>query len=71
MVMATLKEQIGTRIKSLRERAGISGNAFAAKAGISQPHLWQVENGEKEASMAMLKKIADALGVPLNELMPR
>lgn len=68
--MSTTTDRIGQRVKSLRERAGFSGNAFAKKAGISQPYLWEIENGETEPSISSLEKIADALGVKLKALIP-
>lgn len=69
--MATFQERIGERITHLRERLEMSGNALAKKAGISQPYLWQIEAGEKDPPASTLKQIADALGVPTKDLLPR
>lgn len=68
--MSTITNRIGERIKSLREKAGFSGNAFAKEAGISQPYLWEIENGRTEPSISSLEKIAKALGTTLKSLIP-
>ncbi len=68
--MATYQERVGTMIRKLREKAGVSGNALAKAAGISQPYLWQIENGEHDPPAGTLKKIADALGVSAKKLLP-
>lgn len=68
--MSSTTDRIGQRIKALREKANISGNALARKAEISQPYLWEIENGETEPSISSLEKIAKALGVTVKALFP-
>lgn len=66
--MSMSQEQLGIVIADLREKAGISGNELAKRAGISQPYLWQIEQGEKDPPLSTISAIADALGVPLKKI---
>ncbi len=50
-----------------RERAGLSGRALAAKAGISLSYLTEIESG-KPGSVAAIKALAEALNVPMETL---
>lgn len=68
--MSILTNRIGERVKKLRKKAGVSGNAFAKLAEISQPYLWEIENGQTEPSISTLEKIAKALNVSLKALIP-
>ncbi|RYG37861.1 ImmA/IrrE family metallo-endopeptidase [bacterium] len=51
-------------LKRARELRGLSANALAARVGVSQPALSQIESGRINASPETVRKIADALGVP-------
>ena len=55
----------GAAIKALRQAYGWRGTKFAAACGISHGHLFNVENGAKQASPELLRRIADTLGIPL------
>ncbi len=51
-----------------REHRGLGVNALARAANISAPYLSEIENGSKPGSAAVLKKIASALEIDLDEL---
>jgi DNA-binding XRE family transcriptional regulator len=51
-----------------REHRGFSGEALAARAGITQAFLSQIETGKREGSISTMKSIADALGLTIDEL---
>lgn len=55
----------GQAIKALREAHGWKGTKFAHAAGISHPHLFNIESGKKKPSPDVIRRIADTLGVPL------
>lgn len=63
-------EQIGGLVRLQRERKKLSGNALAKLVGVSQPYLWQIEDGQIDVPASTLKAIADALGVSARELIP-
>jgi transcriptional regulator with XRE-family HTH domain len=41
---------------------------LAAKAGISKPYLSQLESGKRRGGLGVLKKIAQALNISLEDL---
>lgn len=57
-----------TTISELRTRAGMTQAALAEAAGITRPYLSQIENGERNLSLALQKRLADALGCDPREL---
>lgn len=63
-----IKEQIGARIKELRQTTGLSQEKFALKIGMDRTYYASVENGKRNISIVNLDKIANGLGVSLSEL---
>jgi len=55
----------GATIKLLRTAEGISQTHLAERLGISRSYLCQVEKGVREPSLALIKRTAEDLGVPL------
>ena len=60
--------KIEDKIRRVRLRKGITQNQIAEKIGISQPTYAQWENGKRKPKLETLKKIADALEVPVSTL---
>lgn len=59
----------GERLKTLREFAGLSQHALAAKSGVSRATIAALELGRYQGALARtLDKLASALGVPLTQL---
>jgi transcriptional regulator with XRE-family HTH domain len=60
---------LGSTIKRLRKRQDLEQQELAAKAGVSQPYLSKLEAGRmKNPTLDVLRKLAKALGVTLEEL---
>lgn len=59
------KLNIGQRLRDLREKAGLTQNGLALKAGMSQTHLRRVELGQAGITVDHLEIICDALGISL------
>ncbi|QFZ75068.1 helix-turn-helix domain-containing protein [Streptomyces fagopyri] len=59
----------GLLIRRRRIELGHGMNRFAALAGISGAALSRIENGQRQPRPETLKKITDALGCPLREVM--
>lgn len=55
-------------VKVWREFRGLVQKELAAKAGISKAYLSQIEIGKRTGRANVLKAIADALGVTIDEL---
>ncbi len=60
--------EIGETIRFLRERQQLRQGDLAKKAGMSQAQLCHIEKARGIPSVRTLRRIADALGVPLSEL---
>jgi transcriptional regulator with XRE-family HTH domain len=62
--------QIGSLIKSLRGRLGLSQAQYSERAGVPQPTLSRLESGRiQEPSMALVSRIVAALGVDLSRML--
>ena len=55
-------------IRVWREHRGFSVKVLAERAGIAPAHLSQIETGKREGTVATVKKLADALGVTVDDL---
>jgi ribosome-binding protein aMBF1 (putative translation factor) len=54
--------------RSLRLRRGLSQADLAKRIGTQQSNIARIEAGREDPTMARARKIADALGVTLDEL---
>jgi DNA-binding XRE family transcriptional regulator len=55
-------------IRVWREYRGLSQQQLAEQAGISKPYLSQLEAGRREASQRVIRRLAAALRVDLDDL---
>jgi len=60
---------LGYRVRSARARRGLSRKLLAADSGVSERYLAQLEAGQGNVSILLLRQIANALGLPLAELL--
>lgn len=63
--------EIGRMVRLGRAKRGISRRKLAGDSGISERYLAQIEAGQGNPSVNVLKSIADAIAVPMFELLPR
>ena len=61
-------EKLGDRIHALRERRGMTQEAFANKCGISVSFASLLERWQRSPSYETLVHVADALEMPIAEL---
>jgi transcriptional regulator with XRE-family HTH domain len=66
---AALLATISTNLKRLRTRQGHSLERLAKLAGVSRAMLSQIETGKSVPTISLLLKVADALGVPIANLL--
>lgn len=59
---------IGVRIRERRRAQGITQAALAARIGISGSYLNLIEHNRRQIGGALLKRVAEALEMPLDEL---
>lgn len=63
-----ITEDLGKRIRKLRQQTGMSQEKFALKIGMDRTYFASVEVGKRNIAIVNIKKIADGLGVTLSEL---
>jgi XRE family aerobic/anaerobic benzoate catabolism transcriptional regulator len=60
---------LGRHVREARERRGMARRNLSQTAGVSERYLAQLEAGEGNASVLLLRSVARALGLPLTELL--
>lgn len=60
---------LGKRVRDARERRGLTRKVLADQADVSERYLGQLEVGEGNASIVLLRRVAAALEVPLVDLL--
>jgi transcriptional regulator with XRE-family HTH domain len=64
-------DNIGIRIKKIREKKGISQRELAIKCGLSPGYLCALENGNAvNPTISVVARVALVLGVRFDELVP-
>jgi XRE family transcriptional regulator, aerobic/anaerobic benzoate catabolism transcriptional regulator len=63
--------EVGHMVRLGRAKRGMTRRQLAADSGISERYLAQIESGQGNPSVIVLKSIADAIDVPVIELLPR
>src|SRR5271170_3423203 len=59
---------LGVRVRELRSRRGMTRKTVAQESDVSERHLAQLELGDGNVSIVLLRRIATALNVSLTEL---
>ncbi len=62
-----IKLKVGQRIKELRKQLNLSQEALALKSEVDRTYMTDVENGRRNVSVEILKKIITALEVSFTE----
>lgn len=60
--------ELGNKIKTLRERRGLSRAELAHQLGVTTPAVHHLENGSRKPSLAMTVKLAAIFGASIEEL---
>ena len=60
--------QLGERVRAWRTQHGMSRKSLSAACGVSERYLAQLEAGEGNISVLLLRKVAHAMGVPVESL---
>jgi XRE family aerobic/anaerobic benzoate catabolism transcriptional regulator len=61
---------LGQRMRALRALRGMSRKALAGASGLSERYIAQLESGQGNVSILLLRRIARAMGLPLEECFP-
>jgi len=68
---AAFAAAVGRLVRLGRAKRGMTRRQLAQESGASERYLAQIESGQGNPSVIILKAIADALDVPVIELLPR
>jgi len=61
-------DRLGERVRNLRHQRGMTRKSLAQHAEVSERYLAQLEGGEGNCSIVLLRRIAQALGVEVSQL---
>ena len=65
---AAFLEFVGQKVRDARSRRGMTRKMLAHEADVSERHLAQIELGEGNVSIILLKRITAALNIPMAEV---
>lgn len=60
---------VGQRVRQRRAQQGMSRKRLAEVSGVSERYLAQLESGQGNMSIALLRKVTTAIGMSLGSLM--
>jgi XRE family aerobic/anaerobic benzoate catabolism transcriptional regulator len=60
---------LGKQVRELRDQCGLTRKALARMANVSERYLGQLESGDGNVSILLLRHIADALSIALSDLL--
>lgn len=66
----TILEIFGTRVREERLKQSLSQEELASEAGVHRTYIGMIERAEKNITLGNIEKIAKALRVPINKLLP-
>ncbi|MFF8656843.1 helix-turn-helix domain-containing protein [Streptomyces huasconensis] len=62
------RRAVGAHIRSARIHADLTQEQVALTTGIDRPSIVRIESGQQAPTLDSLIRIADAIGVPLRDL---
>src|SRR5271155_3960354 len=63
-------EQLGQRVRTMRALRGMSRKVLARVSGISERYIAQLEAGRGNVSIVLLRRLSNAMGAHLEDLIP-
>ena len=63
-----IQKELGEKFQGLRKKQGLSQEKFALIIDMDRTYFASVEAGKRNISICNIKKIADGLGITLEEL---
>src|ERR1700730_15417697 len=63
-------EQLGQRVRTMRALRGMSRKGLAKVSGISERYIAQLESGKGNVSLVLLRRVSNAMGAHLEDLIP-
>jgi XRE family aerobic/anaerobic benzoate catabolism transcriptional regulator len=63
-------DQLGQRVRTMRALHGMSRKVLAKVSGISERYIAQLESGKGNVSIVLLRRVSNAMGAHLEDLIP-
>jgi XRE family aerobic/anaerobic benzoate catabolism transcriptional regulator len=63
-------QQLGQRVRTMRALRGMSRKVLAKVSGISERYIAQLESGKGNVSIVLLRRVSNAMGAHLEDLIP-
>lgn len=60
--------QVPNRVKSVRTERGMPLSVLARRAGVARQTLYTIEEGGASATVGVMRRVADVLGVSLSDI---
>lgn len=67
--MKSISIKIGRNLKRIRTEKKMSQGDISRKLGMDRGYISSVENGKRNPTIATIEKLANALGVSVDELL--
>ncbi len=67
--MENVQERLAANLRELRQKTGLSQEAFADEVGLHRTYISDLERGARNPTITVVDKIARALKVPLGKLL--
>src|SRR5260221_13894656 len=67
---ADFLEQLGQSVRTMRALRGMSRKVLAKVSGISERYIAQLEGGKGNVSIVLLRRVSNAMGAHLEDLIP-
>jgi XRE family aerobic/anaerobic benzoate catabolism transcriptional regulator len=67
---ADFLEQLGQRVRTMRALRGMSRKVLAKVSRISERYIAQLESGKGNVSIVLLRRVSEAMGAHLEDLIP-
>ena len=61
--------RFGHRLRELRQRRGVSQEAFADECGLDRTYISGIERGKRNVALRNIEAIAKALGISVSSLL--
>lgn len=69
LFMEDYSKKLGENLKRIRTRKGVTQIEIAKKLAVNRSFVSNIENGKTNPTLSTITNLANALGVPVNELL--
>ncbi len=70
MAKKNIYEEVGDRLRQLREKKGWSQEELGFKSGLHRNYIGGIERGERNVALINIEKLAKALGIRPRDMLP-